>query len=241
MGTVLARIDHEWKAEQLSTELGRAVQGMLLPHYPWETFCTLTTENVCSVERMKKIIFRTFELHRPLKGCSYFYCLEEFRNRLGVHAHVLVKDAPKSHKWTETWKWYFNKYGVFQSQGMCSDDQFKACAYVTKYCSKDLGEGTWGFGGKLRGTSVAVDFTGDPAKSSGVREMKNEELNRSRFDLSSSGFGSAFKRMMYRKPNDLAPQGQWLWQNRGLVQGEKKKPVRVFQLDGEASAATRSC
>ena len=179
MGTVLDRIDDAWKEEQLRTEMGQAVQSMLLPHYPWESFCTLTTEDVCSVERMRKIIYRTFELHRPLKGCSYFYCLEEFKNRLGVHAHVLVKGAPPEHRWTKTWNWYYHKYGVFQSKGMCNDDQFKACAYVTKYCSKDLGEGTWGFGGDLRGTPMVIDFTGSRAVSSGVREMKNEVLNRS--------------------------------------------------------------
>ena len=105
MGTVLSRIDDQWKSEQLQTELGRGVQEMLLPHLPWETFCTLTTAEICSVERMRKIIYRTFELHRPLKGCSYFYCLEEFKNRLGVHAHVLVKGAPPTHKWTKTWRW----------------------------------------------------------------------------------------------------------------------------------------
>ncbi len=234
MGTVLSRIDDQWKSEQLQTELGRGVQEMLLPHLPWETFCTLTTAEICSVERMRKIIYRTFELHRPLKGCSYFYCLEEFKNRLGVHAHVLVKGAPPTHKWTKTWKWYYDKYGVFQSQRMNADDHFKACAYVTKYCSKDLGEGTWGFGGDLRGTPTVIDFTGDSARSSGVREMKNETLNRSRFDLSSSGWGSEAKKKIFRKPTDLIPQGQWLWQNRGLVAGEKKKPCKVL-LDREGN------
>ena len=231
MGTVLSRIDDEWKEQQLKTELGQAVQSMLLPHYPWESFVTLTTEEICSVERMRKIIYRTFELHRPLKGCSYFYCLEEFKNRLGVHAHVLVKGAPREHRWTKTWNWYKNRYGFFQSQGMNSDDQFKACAYVTKYASNDLGEGTWGFGGDLRGAPLAIDFTGAPAVSSGVREMKNVELNRSRFDLSSSGWGSEAKRRIHRKPTDLIPQGQGLWQNRGLLPGEKKKPVRVYEIN----------
>jgi hypothetical protein len=228
MPSVLDRIDREWKEKQLNSDEGSAVCDMLFKHYPWKSFCTLTTTDVCSVERMRKIIFRTFELHRPLKGCGYFYALEEFKQRDGVHAHVLVRDAPADHLWTKTWKWYYPKYGVFQSQGMGQDDHFKAAAYVTKYCSKDLGEGTWGFGGALRGSSLAIDFSGTPAKSSGVREEKNVKLHRDRFDLSSSGFGSAAKRSIFRKQKGLDPIGAGLWRLAGRVPGEKKKEARIL-------------
>ena len=229
MGSVLENIDREWKEEQLTSPVGKAVCDMLFRHYPWQTFCTLTTEDVCSAERMKKIVYRTFEMRRPLKGCSYFYCLEPFKSRGGVHAHVLVKDAPAGHQWKKTWEWYFPKYGRFQSLGMKNDEHFKAAAYVTKYCSKDLGEGTWGFGGGLRGSALAMEFGGNPSKSSGVREEKNSKLHRDRFDLSSKGFGSEAKRSIHRTPKGLAPLGSRLWREQGRLPGEKKKECRVVQ------------
>ena len=184
MGSVLDKLSSEWVGETVRSKQGQAVFNMLMEHFPWKTFSTLTTHNVCSAERMKKIIYRTYAGHRPLKGCHFFYVLEEFKNRGGVHAHVLSKNEPEGHLWTKTWAWYKPKYGVFQSKGLLDSDVFKVSAYVTKYCTKDLGPGTWGFSETLETSSTSHLLRKPPkVKSrSRVREVPNKILYRKKFD-----------------------------------------------------------
>ena len=205
MGSVLDRLSQEWVGETVRSQQGQAVFKMLQEHFPWSTFATLTTAKVASAERMKKIIHRTYNGHRPLKGCDYFYVLEEFKNRGGVHAHVLSKNEPEGHLWTKTWAWYKPKFGVFQSKGLRDSDIFKVAAYVTKYCTKDLGPGTWGFSDSLK-VSTQSDFFQDSTslipKGSGVREESNKILYRKVFD---SEYGIGDKRKMWnnKKPKKL--------------------------------------
>ena len=126
---------------------------MLMAEWPWENFVTLTTAEVCSPERMKKIIFKTFGMNRITKGCKYFYVLEPFKNREGIHAHLLVKDMPPYPSWKKTWDWYHNHkgYGRFQSLKINGKNMMKVCAYCTKYCLKEVKNGQFGWSTTISG------------------------------------------------------------------------------------------
>ena len=179
MSSVIDRVSTEWTASQLDTEIGRGVRDMLMNHYPWQTFSTLTTKTVASPERMKQIVWRTLH-RRPLKGVEAFWVLEPFKERGGVHAHILTRNEPKEHSWNKTWDWYHNKQGIgrFESKPIFegSSDMFKVAAYVSKYCTKALSNAQWGFHG-IGGNIKSSDFRQGPnKKGTSTRGRGNDSL-----------------------------------------------------------------
>ena len=63
-GTVLRSMNAERTREIMATAEGQGMLQMLMAEWPWDVFVTLTTTEVCSPERMKKIIFKTFGMNR---------------------------------------------------------------------------------------------------------------------------------------------------------------------------------
>jgi hypothetical protein len=191
-GTVLRSMNDERTREIMATEEGQGMLQMLMAEWPWETFVTLTTTEVCSPERMKKIIFKTFGMNRITKGCKYFFVLEPFKNREGVHAHLLVKDMPPYPSWKHIWDWYHNKkgYGRFQSLKINGTNMMKVCAYCTKYCLKEVREGMFGWSTTITGRRHHDhnDYVLGPQKTgSKIRSVKSTRLIRENVNWKASG------------------------------------------------------
>jgi len=203
--SVIDRVNEEWMEGQLDTKMGKAVCEMLMQHYPWQTFSTLTTKEVASPERMKQIVWRTLH-RRPLKGVQAFWVLEPFKERAGVHAHMLTRNEPKGHRWTKTWDWYKNKQGIgiFESQPIFNghSDMFKVAAYISKYCTKQLSNAQWGFYG-LGGQIKASDHRHGPKrKGTEIRSEKNGTLRDDQ---------AAWKASRYNKPNIIRKKYGKIW------------------------------
>ena len=185
--TVLRNMTDERTSEILSTPEGKWVLETLLRHHPWQTFVTLTTSTIATPERMKKIIFKTFALRRSTKGCKYFWVLEPFKSRAGVHAHLLVKDMPPFPSWRRTFDWYFNtkEYGRFQSLPIRGSRLFTVAAYCTKYCLKEMKDGEFGFSTTITGAhhhDSGNRITGPKKKGSKARSWSGDSLIRMKAD-----------------------------------------------------------
>ena len=195
MSSVIDRVTDDWMRGQLDTEIGKAVCDMLMQHYPWQTFSTLTTKQVASPERMKQIVWRTLH-RRPLKGVQAFWVLEPFKERGGVHAHILTRNEPNAHSWTKTWDWYHNKQGIgrFESKPIFNghSDMFKVAAYISKYCTKQLSNAQWGFHG-IGGQIKASDHRRGPKrKGTEIRSHSNDSLRQDQ---------AAWRAGKYNRPN----------------------------------------
>lgn len=178
--TVLRGMSGERIREIMATEEGQGVLHMLMAEWPWSTFVTLTTAEVATAERMKKIIFKTFGMNRITKGCKYFWVLEPFKHRAGVHAHMLVKDMPPFPSWKKTWSWYHDKksYGRFQSLKINGGNMMAVSAYVTKYCLKELQNGQFGWSTTVSGHRHHEHNKHDPAPQNTGSKIRSEPNTR---------------------------------------------------------------
>jgi len=204
--SVLRGMTDERVSEILATPEGNGVLLMLMRNHPWDTFVTLTTSTICTPERMKKIIFRTFGMNRITKGCEYFYVLEPFKNREGVHAHLLVKNMPPYPSWKKTWNWYFNKkgFGRFQSLKISTGNMLQICAYCTKYCLKEIQNGEFGWSTTISGRRHHDHNKHDPAPQytgTKMRSSKNVLLIRDKADWMASRH-HAKQRNIYRSTTE---------------------------------------
>ena len=200
--TVLKGMTDERVDEILSTPEGKWVFDTLVKYHPWETFVTLTTSEVATPAQMKKIIFKTFGMRRSTKGCKYFWVMEPFKHRGGVHAHLLVKDMPPYPSWRRTFDWYFKTkgYGRFQSLPIRGNRLFTVAAYCTKYCLKEMQDGEFGFSTTITGEHhhdsgkriSGPKKTGGPARSVG-----KDSLHRLKADWQASRH-HAKQRNVYR-------------------------------------------
>lgn len=179
-GTVLRAMTDERTREILATDEGQGVLMMLMHEHPWETFVTLTTSTVATAERMKKIIFKTFGMMRQTRGCKYFWVLEPFKHREGVHAHMLVKNMPPYPSWKHTWDWYHNvkSYGRFQSLPINNSNMLKVSAYCTKYCLKEMQNGQFGWSSTITGRRHHENNKHLPTPQNTGTKMRSEKNTR---------------------------------------------------------------
>ena len=202
------RLPDEWVNETLNTELGSAVSEMLMRYFPWQTFSTLTTAHICAPERMKKLIFKTFGLHRPMRGCEYFWVLEPFKERGGVHAHVLSRNEPPEHLWRKTWNWYKNKkgWGRFESLPLrqAPGRILPVAAYITKYCSKELREAQWGFSDTITGGQTHSVNRDEIVKRSGsdMRGVRNVDLSRDQANWNAGKWNQPHRNRLYKRESE---------------------------------------